>query len=1198
MLAQLIDRLPFGWAGRLALQRLVSQWRSLLTIIAGTLLSAAVGALVPLYTTAVSQVSMVERLGQAPARDTQLSLSLALGAKTLASNQQSLNTVSAAYDDSIRNAVSTQLGQPFPGWVQQVIQFQETEPLDINPPPEVTENGEQRIPDPTLRVIVANYQQWAETVSVVAGRLPTEPPSAPEVDLELVIPFAAQQDLGLNIGEILTLDQGGPRGGWPTSRNIRAQIVGVVTLPEPLRSDQRAYFMEPSPLRVEAKSGGSGGYRATFAALATSAAVDRIATAFIPDVNLRVGWRVLFDHTRLPFSRSSEARQALFELQTNLAERYKQPTLNFTVYSKLVDFQLKGGGTVDQGLLVAYEQSVRSLDAPFGLLLLQVGALVIFFLIVTAALVRRGERREIAMLQSRGAQDLSIWLIRGLEALIICGGAALLAPVLAQQVLILITPFFAQYENLPLTLRPEDFAFAGAASIAAFVALMFTLRPVLRLPLTSAGGAALRSEKQAWWQRYYVDVILVLIGVVALWRLIGRDNALFTTNAGDRSTDPLLLLAPALLFLGLGSLLLRLFPTIASFAARLMSRQRGLVGSMAAWQLSREPIHYGRITFLLALAIGIGWFATSFRATVNRSQQDQARYRVGGDTRFDERNTLLNVNRARAIAAYTAIPGVAAAQVAWREGGINFQPNAQQPTLYGDLLGIESAGFAALPYWREDLGPIVTPRDPAQPIPLAQVGEALPFVPTRLGLWANFTVRGAFAGFVPDLDRLVRRTTINVRLQDATGTWIRAPFRLTEIEYDSTGAQQPGIGGGGSWAATGWGYFEADLSKLPQPIAAPVRLSSIYWLHRGRNTNGERDLQLTLAGLTGVTAQGERQPLDGLRSGAWSFAYDSGALSDGVIFPAFFDSRHGQGFTSRWNQAAAVSTVGVLLNYPMPSPLPAVVSSSLASRLSLSGSPKIEVRGIQGVTVSFAVKGSAQYFPTLYDSALQDGKWIDDAAHKPFLITDRDALLYALNRRPSAALYGDEVWLRAAAGIDPATILGAAKPQDQSASLLAVQTIAGELANLRTNPLSSGLLGLMLLAFIIAIALSIVGLLTYATLTAQSRRSEFGVLRAMGLPTNHLLAQLALEQIFVIGLGAGLGALLGAVLSSQVVPRLALALDAANRAITPPFIIQVEVSSLLQFGGIILLVLGLVLALSLILVRRLSVSRSLRLGDE
>lgn len=48
-----LRRTPVRFALRLATARLITQWRSLLTIIAGALLSASIGALVPLYTTAV-----------------------------------------------------------------------------------------------------------------------------------------------------------------------------------------------------------------------------------------------------------------------------------------------------------------------------------------------------------------------------------------------------------------------------------------------------------------------------------------------------------------------------------------------------------------------------------------------------------------------------------------------------------------------------------------------------------------------------------------------------------------------------------------------------------------------------------------------------------------------------------------------------------------------------------------------------------------------------------------------------------------------------------------------------------------------------------------------------------------------------------------------------------------------------------------
>jgi len=78
--------------------------------------------------------------------------------------------------------------------------------------------------------------------------------------------------------------------------------------------------------------------------------------------------------------------------------------------------------------------------------------------------------------------------------------------------------------------------------------------------------------------------------------------------------------------------------------------------------------------------------------------------------------------------------------------------------------------------------------------------------------------------------------------------------------------------------------------------------------------------------------------------------------------------------------------------------------------------------------------------------------------------------------------------------------------------------------------------------------------------------------------------------------GVLLGAALGAILSNRVVPTLAI--GATGEAITPPFVVQVEVAALAQYGLIMAGVLLAVLIASLLLVRRLSLAQTLRLGEE
>jgi hypothetical protein len=81
-----------------------------------------------------------------------------------------------------------------------------------------------------------------------------------------------------------------------------------------------------------------------------------------------------------------------------------------------------------------------------------------------------------------------------------------------------------------------------------------------------------------------------------------------------------------------------------------------------------------------------------------------------------------------------------------------------------------------------------------------------------------------------------------------------------------------------------------------------------------------------------------------------------------------------------------------------------------------------------------------------------------------------------------------------------------------------------------------------------------------------------------------------------MAIGAALGALLGWTLASQVVPTLAL--GAAGEGITPPFVMRVETRRLIEYGLMMLGVMLLVLSSSLLLVRQLSLSRTLRLGEE
>jgi hypothetical protein len=727
---------------------------------------------------------------------------------------------------------------------------------------------------------------------------------------------------------------------------------------------------------------------------------------------------------------------------------------------------------------------------------------------------------------------------------------------------------------------------------------------VLRLPLVLAGGAAARSERQLWWQRYYLDAVLAVVGLGALWLLVRRGSPLSDVNLGGQQADPLMLMAPALLFLALGSLALRFFPIVAAVAARAAAAGRGLLSALASWQLSREPVHYGRITFLLALAIGIGWFATSFRATVSNSHEDQAKYAVGTDIRLVERDTNLNANRARPASTFMAQDGVAAASTAYRVSGANLSTSVSGD-LRGVILGIDPDTFGDTLYWRSDLGAIYTPRAPGDPPDLPEPGFELPVQPARIGVWARFEITGGFSAnqaFRASVPRLVERTELGLRLRDANGAWIVAPLEPVEIEYLRVGADAPGLGGR-AFVTSGWVYCEADIGALKYQPQGPVRLVSLFWQYRSPNARGERGMRLTLADMTLFDAAGNPMPYEVFAGNEWEFLYDRGATATGSANAGgTLVGERNDALMVRWDQEAQRSTVGVLLNYPDLGPIDAVVSRRMQEENGLTyglDAAPFTLLNIAGSNLQFRAVQVTDYYPSLFNRAPSEA----DPKGSSFMVVDVRDLMYRLNRRPSAAIDTDEVWLRRDSSVDErspsdvAAFIHSLDGAEQSGVvILSDVTLADELDKLRTNPLGLGLLGLMYLAFIMALALSVVGLLTYAGLTAQSRRTEFGVLRALGLSSLRVVGGLALEQIFVMSIGVVLGAALGWALSSQVAPTLAL--GATGESVIPPFVMRIEIQRCVEYGLMMLVVLLLVLSSSLVLVRQLSLARTLRLGEE
>lgn len=1182
MLNRWFDVFSVGWLVKLAILRLVSQWRSIITVVVGVLLSAMIGASVPLYTTAISQVGLAQRLNQSTSDATNIHARISL----TPANLDDFTTIRTRFDDAILTQVDESF-DPFVQWTDATIRWGESSTLLP------VRNGRDI---EAVRFRVAAYDNLQEYIEIIDGAFPVEP-NDDTIDLEVAVTEEVAQTLNLNVGDEFILDQ----RGRDTSQLIRTQIVGIIRS----QDSNNAYWFSPSPLRIDSNAQ----WQVESNLITTPSSLERIATEFIPETRTQFGWRVIFDNQGLPFDMIDLAITTTSDFERILSDTLQNANNDVSVtlvYQTNLNRVLQG-----------YSGEVDQLNIPFGLILLQLGALVVFFLLVIAALVRRSERREISMLQSRGARDRDILLLRGTEMLIICLLALIIAPTIAKQMLIIFIPLFTDIDRMPLSLNGSVYGYSLVAVIFAFLILMATLLPVMRQPLISAGGSHSRGQKSSWWQRYYLDVVLLLIGLVALWQVINRDSLTTETGSSNTQADPILLIAPTLLILALGSIALRIFPNMMDFMARFFSLNRNLLPTLASWQVSREPLHYGRITFLLALAISIGWFAISFQTIVTSSQNDQALYQLGGDVQIQYGNGLTDALNSDAYRGLDAVENVT---MLTRLEGQDIAP-AGGLLLSGDILIIDEATFTDVAFWRDDLGELALPIwDETIP----QAGEQLPFAPSTIGFWAHLeTNTFDFRSNELLSEALARRYSLtlllndyelSVRLKDSEGNLYLFPLSIPQDQLDLLADFQftPPNGNLGAEPPPdfdipipndSWVYFETDTSILQEISADSVYFDAISMNANmdGFRTFNEPTRDFHLTDFTITDADGTSEILDLFARDEWETINEVALLPENP--PAVVDDLinvEGEmvtGLNFSWRQQDERAQFGLLFNYPAiistenteyagsqtPEnaivPMPIIVSRSFSEETNLIEGQLLRVF-IDQTSFWTEIISVVDYYPTLYDQ------------EHPFLILNQDILMYTLHRRPRSKIGLDEVWLDLDILENATTVIDQLSVEHQLSAITNINTMQATRETKGTNLLTLGLIGLLYISFSLALLLSLVSLITYASLSVQARQTEFAVLRALGFTNRRIMLSITIEQLFVMITAILLGIAIAFILSTQVLPTLSVSTTGEN--ITPPFLIQFDLSLLIKYALLIITIFMIELLINTYLIRRSATIHALR----
>jgi predicted lysophospholipase L1 biosynthesis ABC-type transport system permease subunit len=150
---------------------------------------------------------------------------------------------------------------------------------------------------------------------------------------------------------------------------------------------------------------------------------------------------------------------------------------------------------------------------------------------------------------------------------------------------------------------------------------------------------------------------------------------------------------------------------------------------------------------------------------------------------------------------------------------------------------------------------------------------------------------------------------------------------------------------------------------------------------------------------------------------------------------------------------------------------------------------------------------------------------------------------------------------------------------------------------IQSDALAQGTSGAFRLNTLTLALLSVAAFWLVQFFAAQQRVLEFSVLRAMGLAVRQLLALLVTEGVLVLALGLMAGTVIGYGLSRVMIPYLSQALSGSLGGVTIKHIV-VDWPTIAQLYGLLIVFYGLALALLLVVLMRVGIHQTLRMGEE
>ncbi len=523
-------------------RRLRSEWRLLLAVFIGIAIAGALVASAPVYLSSLRQLAF----NTAVERASPGFLSIYTYAPYLPLDA----VVTSTTDDNVREAFDSTLGELNDG----VERYNQLGPyiagLPGRPLPDSSAGGGR------VSTGFVQFFTGLERYAVVyEGRLPrggVTPGSAGPM-VEAVLGERISDVLNIGVGDEIVL-----AGSISDPARVTLSVTGLVRAVEnadPYWRQNMNLFLYPAPdeqplergLEVDAEE-------PPVAAFVTEEAmVSAIGQAF-PGSLVSAHWYMTMDREALQQLSAEEIEERLDDLNVRLAETM-------------------GGATPITGiraLLDDLERRTFFSSVPLLLLLTIMVATVLYYLAMMVSYLVTSRTADVALLRSRGTSTVQLLRLLAYEGVALVVLAVLVSPLVAMGLIAVAgkLPYFHQFTNGEfLPVQFEVLPFLTAAGVGVFCLVLFVTPAALgaRAGLIIHRLRASRPPTIPFFQRYYLDAALLILGGLIFWELRSRGQLISGGLFTGVQINEAMLIAPVLFLTVVALLFMRLFPLFVRY---------------------------------------------------------------------------------------------------------------------------------------------------------------------------------------------------------------------------------------------------------------------------------------------------------------------------------------------------------------------------------------------------------------------------------------------------------------------------------------------------------------------------------------------------------------------------------------------------------------------------------------------------------